>query len=977
MVRSVYLFLLLLLLCTSAGAQRFTPVYKSEESEKWADSVLRQMAYQDKIGQLFMVDAFSNKDSLHVRQITALIDSFRIGGLIFFQGGPYRQAVLTNNYQSRSRYPLLIGIDGEWGLQMRLDSTVRFPRQMTLGAGTSNTNVYEMGVEIGRQMHRMGIHVNFAPDIDINNNPGNPIINSRSFGENREKVASLGLEYMKGMQSQQVLACGKHFPGHGDTDTDSHLSLPVIHASYNRLDSLELFPFRKLISQGLGSVMVAHLFVPAVDSTPGLAGSLSNKLVTGLLRDSLGFDGLVFTDALNMKGVAETNEPGELELKALLSGNDVLLYSLDIPKAVARIHKAIQECEIDQALIDSKVRKILMVKYWAGLSTNKSVDTTALMSALNSPFADSLNFRLYADAPTLLRNKNHVIPLKTYYRDCIASVVVNDSTGNPFQRRLASNAHVDFFRLQKDASPETMDSLLDKLSDYDRIIVSIHNTTINANKNFGITPSMAEFVNKAGKRKGSILCVFGNAYVLGKFSEYEHFDAVVQAYEDTYIPQVQVAEKLFGGTSFSGRLPVSSPPWFLINEGLNSDATNILCEVPPLMGGADKNKLAEIDAEIRKAIEDTTFPGCQVVAVHKGKIVLNKTFGRHTYEGSRMVQHDDVYDIASVTKIASTALAFMLLYDKNRLDIEAKASKYLSFLRETELKDITIRQLMAHEAGLKPWIPFWKQTVDSTGNLSAQFYRKLYSKGFTVQVADSLFITDDYKDEIRRQLISEKVDPPGKYVYSDLGVILLQWIVEKVSGKEIDHFVYDNFYKPMGLWKTGYHPKEWIAVEKIIPTERDTVFRHSLIQGYVHDPAAAMMGGTGGHAGVFSNARSLAVIMQMLLNKGNYGGRQYIKPETVDFFTRQAFPGTANRRALLFDKPDVSKGINGPTAPEASPAAFGHSGFTGTYAWADPDQQLVFIFLSNRVYPDAGNNKLAHSNLRSRLMEIVYKSIIQ
>lgn len=970
-------FWLLMMLATSGFSQKFTPVYKTAESERWADSVLLKMSYEDKIGQLFMVDAFSNKDSLHVRQIAALIDSFHIGGLIFFQGGPYRQAALTNYYQARSRYPLLIGFDGEWGLQMRLDSTVRFPRQMTLGAGATAADVYTMGLEIGRQMHRMGIHVNFAPDIDINNNPGNPIINSRSFGESRQRVAELGEMYMKGMQAQQVLACGKHFPGHGDTDTDSHLSLPVIHADAARMDSLELFPFRRLIQGGLGSVMVAHLFVPAFDSTPGLAGSLSPKLVTGLLKDQMGFDGLVFTDALNMKGVAEKNESGELELKALKSGNDVLLYSLDIPKAIARIHKAIQECEIDQQLIDEKVKKILMVKYWAGLSAPAFVDTVGLFSSLNNSFTDSLNYNLYLNAPTLLRNKGKVIPLHTYYRDCIASVVVNDSTGNPFQLRLAANAHVDFFRLAKDATSAAIDSLLDKLTDYDRVIVSIHNTSINANKNFGITPSMAEFVNKAGHRKGSILCVFGNAYVLGKFDEYDHFDAVIQAYEDTWLPQQQVAEKLFGGGKFSGKLPVSSPPWFFLGEGLVSESSGILREVPAAIAGMNADTLARIDQKINEAILDSVFPGCQVLAAKNGMIVYNKSFGKHIYGEEVPVKNTDVYDIASVTKISATALACMLLYDKRKLDIDAKASRYLSFLRETDKKDMTIRQLMAHEAGLKAWIPFWKQTVDSSGNLSPEYYRDKSERGFTVQVAERLFIRDDYKEIIKQQIIAEPLGTPGNYVYSDLGLILLQWIVEKVSGKELDHYITDNFYKPMGLWKMGYRPGEWADSSSIIPTEIDTAFRHKLVHGFVHDPAAAMMGGVAGNAGVFTNARSLAVVMQMLLNKGEYAGRRYIQASTVELFTAKAFPSSTNRRALIFDKPDVSKGLNGPSAPSASDAAFGHSGFTGTYAWADPEHNMVFIFLSNRVYPSAGNNKLAHSNLRSLLMDTVYKAIKQ
>ncbi|MFN8153325.1 MAG: glycoside hydrolase family 3 N-terminal domain-containing protein [Bacteroidia bacterium] len=976
-MQRIICLLVLLWVSLTAGAQKYIPVYRQPATISWADSVLSQMDYWDKIGQLFMVDAFSNKDSAHIRQITTLIDSFHIGGLIFFQGGPLRQAVLNNYYQSRSKYPLLIGFDGEWGLQMRLDSTIRFPRQMTLGAGAGEEQVYAMGREIGRQMHRMGVHVNFAPDIDINNNPGNPIINSRSFGENRNKVAVLGAAYMKGMQEQKVLACGKHFPGHGDTDTDSHLSLPVIHADFARIDSLELFPFKELIKQGLGSVMVAHLFVPAVDSTPGLAGSLSDKLVKGLLKDSLGFDGLVFTDALNMKGVAANNEPGELELKALLAGNDVLLYSLDIPKAVARIHKAIQECEIDQELIDSKVKKILMVKCWAGLAAERTVDTADLYRQLNAAEADSLNYTLYEGAPTLLRNKGKVIPLHTYYRDCIASVVINDSVGNPFQQRLAANAHVDFFRLAKDATSGAIDSLMDALSDYDRIIISVHNTTINATKNFGITPSMTEFVNKAGHRKGSILCVFGNAYVLGKFNEYDHFDAVIQAYEDTWLPQVQVAEKLFGGGVFEGHLPVSSPPWFFLGEGMVSDAAHILSEVPPALGGMNQDSLNLIDKIVQDAIADSVFPGCQVLAVHDGKIVFNRSFGYFTYGDSLRVKPDNVYDIASVTKIASTALACMLLVDRHRLDIDAKASRYLGFLKESDKKDITIRQLMAHEAGLQAWIPFWKQTVDSSGNLSQEYYRSVPEKGFTVQVAEGIYIADDYKDIIKEQILSSPLENPGKYVYSDLGLILLQWVVEKISGKEIDHFVYDNFYKPMGVWKMGYHPTEWTSLSNIVPTEIDTSFRHQLVHGFVHDPAAAMMGGTAGHAGVFSNARSLAVIMQMLLNKGEYGGRRYIQPSTVDLFTTQAFPGSVNRRALLFDKPDTTKGLNGPSAPASSSQAFGHSGFTGTYAWADPQHQLVFIFLSNRVYPSAANNKLAHSNLRTLLMQKVYEAIKQ
>ena len=947
------------------------PCYESTDATKWADSVFAEMSYPQKIGQLFMVDAFSNKDSLHVAQIANLIDSFYIGGLIFFQGGPVRQATLTNYYQSLSTIPLMVGVDGEWGLNMRLDSTIRFPRQMTLGAGANEKLVYDMGAEIARQCRRIGIHINFAPDIDINNNPQNPIINSRSFGEDKQKVADLGLNYMLGLQSNHVLACGKHFPGHGDTDTDSHLALPVVNADLARLDTLELFPFKKLIDKGLSSVMVAHLFVPGIDTTSGQASTLSEKVVKGMLKDSLGFTGLIFTDALNMKGVASFFAPGELELKALLAGNDVLLYSQNIPKAVERIHFAIQNCEIDQSIIDEKVKKILKAKYWVGLNFRKDIVTENLTADLNSPDALWLSYQMFEMAPTLLKNKNRVLPLSPFYNDCIASVALNDTLNNPFQIQLATYAHVDAYRSAKDATDGFIDSLVAKLDDYDRVIVSIHNTSINAAKNFGLSPQTIKIVEKLSHKSGAIIVVFGNAYVLGKLEGLDHYAAIIQAYEDTYFPHIQVAQKLFGAQEFTGKMPVTSPPMFHLNEGLTSDRMDLLKYTLPEDAGVHSASLSPIDSMVAGAIRDSVFPGCQIMIARNGKVIYNKAFGKHTYEGNSPVKVNDIYDIASVTKIAATALAAMYLVDKKKLDIDAKASKYLHELRSTNKKDLTIRQMMAHEAGLKAWIPFWKETVDSNGCLE-RLYRKSAEENFEVLVADSMYLSNAYTDTIWSRILSSPVDLPGKYVYSDLGILILQKVIEKISGKALDVLVNEVFYKPMGLWEIGYQPRDWMQRDRIVPTEIDTVFRHQMIQGFVHDPAAAMMGGVAGHAGVFSSAQSLGMIMQMLGNKGAYGGKRYIKAETVNKFITKAFPESTNRRALFFDKPDPLAGENGPTAISASPFTFGHSGFTGTCAWADPKAGLVYVFLSNRVYPASSNNKLSKSNLRTRVMQVVY-----
>lgn len=950
------------------------PVFISNSSAIWADSVLNALTYQEKLGQLFMVDAFSNKDSVHVQQIATLIDSFKVGGLIFFKGTPYKQAVLTNYYQSLTKVPLMIGIDGEWGLSMRLDSTIRYPRQMTLTAGKSLNGVYEMGSAIAEQSKRIGIQINFAPSVDINNNPLNPIINSRSFGENRDEVGAMALQYMKGMQDHGVLACAKHFPGHGNTDSDSHFTLPVVTSSLAELDTVELVPFRKLMNDGLASVMVAHLFVPAVDSTPNRASTLSPEIVNNLLIEKEKFKGLIFTDALNMKGVANFNAPGELELLAFKAGNDVLLYSENIPLALERLHYAIQNCEITQEEVDFRVKKILMAKYWSGLNNYKPIELTNLYDDLNTSEDQWLNYKLYESSITLVKNDKKVIPLSPYYRDCIASLVLNDTLNNPFQLLINQYSRVDTYAISKDASKVYIDSILERLDEYDRVIVSIHNTNTNAAKNFNLNENIIEVESKLAKRKRSILCVFGNAYTLGKLKELDSQDALILGYEDTYLPQLITAQKIFGVSSFNGKLPITPGGGLKYNDGLTSASTNLLKYTMPEEIGISSTSFSAIDSIITGAINDSVFPGCQLLVAVDRKVIIDKSFGYFTYDKAHAVANSDLYDIASVTKIASTALAAMLLSDKHKLDIEAKASKYLPELRTSNKKDLTIKQIMAHEAGLQAWIPFWKSTVYND-RLDTTLYKSERHVGHNIQITDSLFLLDTYKDSIWKQIIESDVNLPGKYVYSDLGLFILQRIIEKISGHSIDEYVLDNFYKPLGISRIAFNPTSQFSKDIIAPTELDTAFRRCLVQGFVHDPAAAMLGGVAGNAGVFCNASALATILQMMLDGGTYGGRQFIKPATIAKYTSTAFPGTANRRGLIFDKPEPDNTKNGPTAKDASSLTFGHSGFTGTCAWADPSKKMIFIFLSNRVFPSAGNTKITTKNIRTNLMQVVYNAL--
>ena len=940
----------------------------------WVDSVLKSMTYQQKIGQLFMVAAYSNRNQAHVDSITKLINRHHIGGLIFFQGGPVRQANLTNLYQSQAKIPLLIAMDAEWGLAMRLDSTMRFPRQMTLGALKDDSLIYYMGKEVARQSKRLGVQVNFAPVADINNNPLNPVISNRSFGEDKYEVTRRALLYMKGMQDYGILTTGKHFPGHGDTDTDSHKSLPVINKSALSMDSLELYPFKQMISQGLGSMMVAHLYIPAYDTTANTATTLSKNVVDGLLKDHLGFEGLIFTDALNMKGVSSFYKPGEVDLMALKAGNDVLLFPEDVPAAISRIDAAIQNGELDQEDIDERVRKILAVKYWTGLNNFKPVSTVNLYNDLNTPHAQWLNYQLYQNAMTLLENKNDLLPLKDLKKRTVASLVISDTMNNVFQNTLSCYAPVDVYNMQRNATPEILEALRGLLNGYNTIIISVHNTTINASKNYNITEQVNTLINSLSDNSEVILVMFGNAYTLSKISAINKADAVLLAYEDTYLPQLIAPQILFGAIGAGGRLPVSPTPEFVYAGGIDTEGGFRLKYTMPEDVGISSEDLVLIDTIVKYGINAGAMPGAQVLIAKEGKVIYHKSFGHHTYNKKIKVKTTDLYDVASVTKVAATALASMKLYEQNKINPDKKVSKYLPELRKTNKKDILLKDVMLHRAGYQAWIPFWTQTVKN-GKLDTNYYRTTASDSFNIKVAENVYLKAGYSDSIWQKVVNSPLTNKNKMVYSDLSMITMQRVIEEEAGENLDNYVYSNFYKPLGLSRITFNPLEKYKAGQIVPTENDLKFRNQLVQGSVHDPAAAMMGGVAGHAGLFSNATDLAIIMQMLVNGGYYADENFLKTTTVNEFTKSHITG--NRRGLIFDKPEPDLTKNGPTAKDAPLTTFGHTGFTGTCVWADPENKLVYIFLSNRVYPDAGNNKLAQTNIRTDIHQVVYNAIQQ
>jgi len=940
----------------------------------WVDSVLQTMTVEEKIGQLFMVAAYSNKTEAHILKVERLIKEHHIGGLIFFQGGPAREIDLTNRYQKLTKIPLLIAGDWEWGLSMRLDSTVMFPRQMMLGAIQNKQLIYEMGVEIARQIKLIGGQVNFAPVVDINNNPNNPVIGSRSFGEDRDLVYSHALQYMNGLQHHNVLAVAKHFPGHGDTDVDSHKDLPVILHKRARLDSVELYPFRQLFKAGMGGVMVAHLFVPELDSTKNTATTLSHKVSTDLLKKELGFKGLAFTDALNMKGVSKFFAPGEVDLKALLAGNDVLLFPKDVPTAIAKIKAALSQKLLTEEQLDLHVRKILAVKYWSGVYKFKSLSKDKINQKLNNQDVLLMQQKLIENAITMLRNQDSIIPLKRLDTLKIASVTIGDFKVNKFQKTLKLYTNIDSYKIKKFPSDEEWSALKKKLEAYNLVIFSFNKTNRSPRRNYGISLKSMKLVENYAKTKNVIIDIFANPYTLRKFKNLDVFKSVIVSYNNWNITQKLSAELIFGGIPALGKLPVSINSKYPLGSGIVVKVSNRLKYTYPKDAGIDESYLYRIDSIVINSIREGAFPGCQVLAARNGKVFYNKSFGTYTYDKKQKVSNDNLYDLASMTKILSTTASLMKLQDKGEFNINDSLGYYLSEVRGSNKSSLIIKNILSHQAQLKPWIPFYLHTI-RVDSIKKRTYRSSPQGKWTIQVADNLFIDSTYKDTIIKEILATKLRKEKGYKYSDLGYYLLQRIVEKKTHLPLDVYTEKTFYRSLGANHMCYNPLHKYKKKEIVPTEDDHYYRYQLIQGYVHDMGSAMLGGVAGHAGLFSNANDVAKMMQMYLNKGAYGGRQYLSEELMDLYTTcVSCPG--NRRAVGFDKPEMDYHKLGPTCNLVSAKSFGHTGFTGTMTWADPETGLLYVFLSNRINPKANNKKLVKLGTRTRIQEVLNNAIL-
>jgi beta-glucosidase-like glycosyl hydrolase/CubicO group peptidase (beta-lactamase class C family) len=956
----------------------------------WVDSVFETMSVDERIGQLFMIIAPPENSIKNINEIISLVNKQKIGGILFKKGNPESQLAVTKKIQSASDIPLMIALDGEWGLSMRLKNTTQFPRNMMLGAVSDLELIEEYGAEVGRQCREMGIHVNFAPDMDVNNNPANPVIGTRSFGDDPEKVARLAIAYSRGLEKEGIISVAKHFPGHGNTDIDSHGALPTINHSRQELEKVELYPFRKYVKSGLSGIMVGHLNIPAL-GTKGLPSSLSKEVVTRLLRDDMGFEGLCFTDGLQMEGVLRSNMKS-IAVEALKAGNDILVGPVDPVKEFEAVKKAVKDKELKMADLDGRVRRILRYKYITCIANAQPLSSGNLLDRLNSPHADALNATLNAKAVTLVKNKNNLLPVKYLDKTKIACVSFGTGGDNKFQSTLRKYGRVDCFNLSVKSESGDRKNVYNKLAGYDLVIVGIHSGNITDSREL---QELSQYTN-------TVFVFFTSPYKCSAFKQsLANAQSVIIGYESTPYAQSYAAQMIFGGISAEGALPVHISGLFDGKAGIHTEKTR-LGYGNPEEAGMDADRLKEIDKIALEGLESDAYPGCQIIVAKDGMIVYEKSFGYLDNTKKQKVTDNAVYDLASVSKATGTLLSVMKCYDGGNFTLKERISDYVTGLKKTDKEDITIRELLYHESGLPPTISFFEMAIDPnsyTGSLYGRkkdakhpvrydsrtyvnpnftYYPKDVSKsgknGFTAKIARNLYVSDDFvNDSIITGIKRAKLGNPGKYVYSCVNFILLKMMVEQQTGEPMDKFLDRNFFDRLGANSTTYNPLNKMDSTLIAPSEIDRFVRKQTVRGYVHDESAAFQGGVSGNAGLFSSANDLAKIMQLYLNNGVYGGERYLSSKTCRLFTGSKSPNS--RRGLGFDKPDARNPAFSPCGLLTPESVYGHTGFTGTCFWIDPDNNLFFIFLSNRTFPSRISSTLFTLDIRTRIQDIIYKSI--
>ncbi len=953
-------------------------LFAQNAETRWVDSVYNSLTLEQRVAQLICMRA-NQPDKPFYQEVGKYIKRYNIGGVCFFRADPIAQVEQTNQWQTMAQTPLMVSIDAEWGLGMRVRNTISYPYQMTLGAISDNDLIYRMGQQVAEQCQRMGIQVDFAPVVDVNSNAANPVIGMRSFGEDPRNVGEKGAAYALGMQSKGLITTMKHFPGHGNTSTDSHLTLPTVNATLEQVQQIELAPFRYMVERGVNGAMVGHLYFPAIEPVENTSSSLSKKVVTDLLKRDLGFQGLIFTDGLDMKGVSQTVSPNDVPFVAFMAGNDVLILPHDVPFAIKSIREAAERDPQVAERVEESCKKILTYKYRAGLNHLKPVAKANLVNDLNDGSYIGLKQELFDAAVTLLRNNENILPLAKNKK--IAVVTVGNGTNDLYEALVRAGYSTTSFAVEKDQVQKKAGTWLKTLESYELVVFNVQKTNMLQTKNYGVTDATVDFFNRLTAQNDVVLNLFACPYALDRFRVNNSVKGLIVAYEDNMQAVNTVLSILTGAHKAQGVLPVSTAK-FRCGDGIRDVVEIHQDTIPVQEPQLDLLKTPNIDKKYEKSLDSVAqlgilegaYPGCQVLAMKGGRVIYDKCFGNFTYGGGHKVQPDDVYDVASLTKIFASTLALMKLYEDGLVKLNDTLGTYFPYLSRSNKGRIKLIDILTHQTGMKAWIPFHLAYLDANGP-KAEYFSDHFDMQHTLRVAENLYADNDMKQRIIDTLMLSPVKAGKKYLYCDMGFYFVPDLVEQLTNRTFEDYLTENFYTPLQLKNTGFHPLNWRTRETIAPTEDDKSFRYQLIWGDVHDQAAALMGGVSGHAGLFSNAHDLAVIMQMLLDGGSANGRQLLKPSTIKYFTTAPFTARDNRRALGFDKLPISKKGPATASKLASMASFGHTGFTGTFAWADPENDLLIIFLSNRVYPDPEINKLSRLGIRTTMHDILYDAV--
>ena len=934
-------------------------ILAQDRKTEWVDSVFRSLDTKEKIGQLFMMPVSSYATAAEIAVLADQVKSYHIGGLIIQSGGPISLADLLNKLQRNSNIPLMTGLNAEWGLGQSLDSTMSFQKPLLLGSIRNDSLIYSVGKEIGIQMKILGLQINFAPQADISINKNDPLL---YFGDNKKRVAKQSLSFMKGLQSEGIFVCAKHLEYQKEVELQPD---SAVHFEVNRLDTLDFYPYLKLIEGGVNGMQTSHLHFSVFGKKQALPASMSQIFISEILKKKIGFKGLTFMEIPYLQTLSGKIRSGETEELAFLLGNDVLISPKNLNESIKKISKAVKKDKALLQQLNTSVKKILTAKFETRLNQHKFINTDNLVRRLHSPEALHLKHRLAEASVVVVRNTSSTLPVRILENKCFASITIGKEEENEFNRYLSRYAHFENITVRSVSDTIGIEK---RVQNSDVLVVSLYPLAASFQK------EIIPLIKKWASQKEVILCIFSDPF---NVKEFEGLSTIIEAYTDEDLMPQKTAQIIFGGLPTDGILPLTINASFHDGTGTSIAAIDRFSYGLPESVGMDSRTLEQIKDIVREAIDIGATPGCQVLVARDGKIVFQQSYGWQTYENKIAVTDETIYDLASLTKVSATLLTAMFMNEKGLIDLNKKTSVYLPELKLTNKKDITLIDMLTHQSGLIPFIPMWTSTVKDSIYLPL-YYSKVRNESYPLQVAAGLFASRLLSDSVWTWILNSKIQEksartPYDYRYSDLSFMILKQLAEKKINQPMDDFLHQNLYEPLGAYTTGFNPLDRFPVQRIAPTEEDKIYRKSTVVGTVHDERAAMMGGVSGHAGLFSTANDLAKLAQMLLQNGHYGGTTYFKPETIKLFTAKQFE--KSRRGIGWDKP-IQSNWNSPTSLLASPRTFGHTGFTGTSMWIDPEFNFVYIFLSNRAYPDR-NNKLLNANIRPRIQEVIYKSIFE